>query len=175
MFSNITIELYSYFTVLYFRVIVNLPNNGKAFKMQLAAFLFNLRGKKNMAGSLRWFRYVDDSGNPFAIFADESNTELVNPVLLTSASVAGLQPLPKGVTPRSITLQDDSRDITRTAYVLTQERYGQINNALNFLLTPVNFSGVAADTPVSVILKNPEIQRRIPRNADTGLNDGDIP
>lgn len=128
-----------------------------------------------MSGSLRWFRYIDDSGNPYAIFADESNTELVNPSALTTASVAGLQPLPKGVTARSVTLQDDSRNITRTAYVLTQERYGQINNALNFLLTPLNFSGVSADTPVSTILKNPEIQRRIPRNADTGLNDGDNP
>lgn len=128
-----------------------------------------------MSGSLRWFRYVDDSGEPYAIFADESNTELVNPVALTGASVAGLQPLPKGIAPRYVTLQNDERTITRRAYVLTQERYGQINNALNFLLTPINFSGVSADTPVSTILKNPEIQRRIPRDADTGLNDGDNP
>lgn len=128
-----------------------------------------------MSGSIRWFAYQDDSDVSYAIRADESNTELVNLAPETSASVAGLIPLPKGVTPRSVTLEDSSGDISRTCYVLTPQRYAALNNAINFQLTPANFSGVSVATEVSVVRKNPEIARRQPRVADSGLNDGDNP
>lgn len=127
-----------------------------------------------MAGSRRWFPYTADNGNQYAILADESNTELVNLLADYQGSVAGLEPLPKGVTARFVTLANVSNTISRDCYILTPERYGALNNATNFLLTASNFSGVATDTPTSIVLKQPEISRRQPRQGDTGLVDGDI-
>lgn len=128
-----------------------------------------------MAGSLRWFRYLSDNLEAFAIFADESNTELINQVIDSQASVAGLKPLPKSVKPRYVTLANSSNTISRKCYVLNPVEYQGIDNATTRTLTPANFSGVSESTPVVVILKQPEISRRLPKDADTGLNDGDNP
>lgn len=128
-----------------------------------------------MAGSKRWFRYTRDDGGQAGIFLDESNTELVNLVADTTASVSALDPLPRGYTPRQIVLSDLSGNIKRTCVILTAARYAAISNATDFLLTAANFSGVSADTIVNPILKTAEKIRRQPKNADTGLNDGDNP
>lgn len=127
-----------------------------------------------MSGSRRWFRYVDDEGTAYAINRDESNTELVNLAADYNLGVAGLDPLPQGVKPRYVTLSSVSGEISRDCFVLTPTRYAALNTAINFLLTAANFSGVSSDTTVSLILKQPEISRRLPKNGDTGLNDGDI-
>lgn len=124
-------------------------------------------------GSRRWFRYVDDEGTARAVNRDESNTELVNIAADTGVSVAGLEPLPQGVTARSVTLSDISGNVVRECIVLTPERYAALNNSVNFLLTAANFSGVATDTQTSIVRKNPELSRRQPRVGDTGQIDGD--
>lgn len=126
-------------------------------------------------GSKRWFKYTRDDGVVNAIFADESNTELVNLVADTTGSVSALEPLPKGITPRQVVLSDSTGNITRTCYVLTPARYAALNGATDFQLTAANFSGVSADTVVNITLKTAEKVRRQPKNADTGLNDGDNP
>lgn len=93
----------------------------------------------------------------------------------TTGSVSALEPLPKGITPRQVVLSDSTGNITRTCYVLTPARYAALNGATDFQLTAANFSGVSADTVVNITLKTAEKVRRQPKNADTGLNDGDNP
>lgn len=126
-------------------------------------------------GSKRWFRYVSDDGVPRAVERDESNTELVNVAADVNASVAGLFPLPKGIKPRSVILESADGLISRECVILNPDRYNALNNATNFLLTAANFSGVAVDTPTSIVRKNPEIARRQPRTSDSGQLDGDNP
>ena len=58
---------------------------------------------------------------------------------------------------------------------MTLDRYAAANNTTDYLLTAANFSGVAADTFVYVVLKQPELIRRQPRIADTAQLDGDNP
>ena len=128
-----------------------------------------------MSGSKRWFRYTADSGVNYGIFADESNTELINTNANTTASVAGLTTLPKSIKPRFISLASIDGKVKRNCYVLSTTTFSALNSATDFMLTPANFSGVSADTLVSPILKFNEKARRQPRIFDTGLDDGDQP
>lgn len=128
-----------------------------------------------MAGSLRWFAYTRDDGTVNGVFLDESNTELTNLSTDTNISAAGLEPLPKGISPRYVILSDLSGNINRKAVILSQARYSALDSATDFQLTATNNSGVSATYTVSPILKNAETIRRQPRAFDTGLNDGDNP
>lgn len=125
-----------------------------------------------MAGSLKWFRYLADDNTPYAILADESNTEAVNTVLTTNASVAGLVPLPKGYTARYVTLETNDGTFKRKAYVLDPDRYAILNNTQVFQI-PLENSSTGAQ--VKIVLKQAEKLRRQPKDADTGINDGDNP
>lgn len=128
-----------------------------------------------MAYSRRWFRYSDDSGNDFAIQADESNVELINDVASTAANVNALNPLPKGIRPRSVYLQNPDGTIARKIPVLTQAQYAALNVGANYTLLANAFHGVQADTPVQIRRKDPELERRQPFTGDTQLIDGDNP
>lgn len=128
-----------------------------------------------MSYSRRWFRYLDDAGNPFAIQADESNVELINDVASTASNVNALNPLPKGIKPRKVYLQDPTGTIARVIPVLTQAQYAALNVGANYTLTANGFAGVQADTPVQIRRKDPELERRQPFTGDTGLIDGDNP
>lgn len=129
-----------------------------------------------MSGSKRWFRYVSDGGDVFAIQADESNTELVNQVADSNAIIpAGTGPLPKGFNARYVSLEDPTGNIKRKCYVLNATEYNGILNGASYTLTAAGNFGVGADTPVVVKIKQPEITRRQPFQGDTALIDGDNP
>lgn len=129
-----------------------------------------------MTGSKRWFLYTTDGGEDFAIQADESNTELVNPIGASGAVIpAGTLPLPKGVNARYVSLEDPTGSIRRIAYILTPTTYNTLTVNSPFTLTADGNFGVGADVPVLVKLKQPEIARRQPFQGDTALIDGDNP
>lgn len=125
-----------------------------------------------MAGSLKWFRYLADDNTPYAILADESNTEAVNTPLTTNAPVAGLVPLPRGYKARYVTLESSDGAFKRKAYVLDPDRFAIVNNTQVFVV-PVEGSATGVNT--RIVLKEAERLRRQPKDADTGLNDGDNP
>ncbi len=128
-----------------------------------------------MAGSLRWFPYIRDDGTVNALFLDESNTKLVNVSAATTGAVTSLDPLPKGYSPRYVDLEDSTGRIKRRCIILRPQDYAALNPAIDYQLTAGTFSGVSTDTVVNIVRKTAEKVRRQPKNADTGLNDGDNP
>ncbi len=129
-----------------------------------------------MAGSLKWFRYVSDAGDSYAILADESNTELVNTAAaLSQTGVATLPPLPRRWKPRAVRLRSANGLINRLCVVLTQAQYASLNGATDFALDST--AGAEADpgAQVSLSYKVPERLGRLPRLGDTGKIDGDNP
>lgn len=128
-----------------------------------------------MAGSLRWFRYLSDNGTSYGVLLDESNTELLNAPVVTDASPAGLNQPPKGLSPRSVTLESADGLVRRVAVILTQAAFAAISTATDYQLTAANFSGVAVDTVVNPVYTTAERFRRRPKRADTRQLDGDNP
>lgn len=124
-----------------------------------------------MAGSLRWFRYLDDSGTPYAIFLDESITELVNIAADTTAAIPTL-PLPKNVQPRFIRFDEPSGKVSRRAVALSLARYTALNGVTAILLGD---NDIDSGITMTVSSKTGEKITRIPRTADTGKDDGDNP
>lgn len=121
-------------------------------------------------GSQRDFDYVDDGGSVWGVRADESNVELVN-TAGTGAAVA-VDRLPRNVKPRYVEVTDITGTIKRKCIVLTLARFSALSGTSNFTL-PATDSNTG--TVVAVGLKQPEIERNLIKNFDTGLNDGDNP
>ena len=121
-----------------------------------------------MAGSRKTVAYVADDGNSYCISVDESNVEMI---MGASVPASASHPaLPKGVTPRKVRVQDETGLITRVIPVLTQARYNSLTGS-----TPLTLGAVDSDngTAVRVRTKTPEKNRFIPRDFDTGRQDGD--
>lgn len=55
-----------------------------------------------MAGSLRYFNYVDDADNQWAVLRDEGNTEAVNATGTTAAPAADTPVLSRAIEPRTV-------------------------------------------------------------------------
>lgn len=128
-----------------------------------------------MAGSLRYFKYVADDGQAYAIYRDESNIELFNTSGDAAASPAGLPALPQNMRPRYVLARDALRLVTRKAVILTPARFNAINGSTDFSID----SEAGADSDPGAVLnvtnKTGERIRRIPTSFDTGKTDGDNP
>jgi hypothetical protein len=124
-----------------------------------------------MAGSLRWFRYVADDGVPYAVFRDESNTEIVNLVADTSA-VIPTAVLPKNLIPRSIRYATPNGQATRDITVLTLARFTAING-----VTAITAGDGDIDSGFTFTVRSKKGEQitRIPTTADSGKDDGDNP
>lgn len=124
-----------------------------------------------MAGSLRWFRYVADDGVPYAVFRDESNTEIVNLVADTSA-VIPTAVLPKNLIPRSIRYATPNGQATRDITVLTLARFTAING-----VTAITAGSGDIDSGFTFTVRSKKGEQitRIPITADSGKDDGDNP
>lgn len=122
--------------------------------------------------SRRWYAYTADNGDVYAVNRDESNTELVSTTADANNVTAGTKPLPKGITARSVIVQNGVGQ-QKECTVLTQAEYADLATGDAFSGTVE--SGVAAGTSWVIVRKNPELERRQPFNIDTGLNDGDQP
>lgn len=122
--------------------------------------------------SSRYYPYIADNGTTYAIYRDESNTEMVSSAANAKNIVSGTLGLPKGWDARNVVVQNAAGQ-QKTCYVLTQAEYATIVTGQSFVGTVE--SGVAAGTSWVCVRKNPETQRRQPVTIDTGLNDGDQP
>lgn len=122
-----------------------------------------------MAGSKKYFAYQTDSGDVFAVLADESNTEAVNGStndLLANATVKYW--IPKNLkTRRAIYANSDgTRQIS--CVCLTQTIYNGVQSAVPSITDPIAGTGT-----LNLIRLEPERIRLLPVGEDSGLNDGD--
>lgn len=114
-----------------------------------------------MAGSMKWFTYITNVGDTFAVFADESNAELAGAATDLAGGASTLYALPRNVTPRYARYQDATRTITRNALISSPTGVPSTP-----IIDPV--SGASLDL-VSIVGE----QTRIVSGVDTGIIDGD--
>lgn len=120
-----------------------------------------------MVGSLKYFVYTTDRGTDFALLADESNVEAVAGG--TQDYVTGLDvpyTIPRNLTPRYAYYQDPAGLRTIKIPVLTQALYSGILTGAATITDPIGA------LILNLVRISPE-KIRLPRAADTGLNDGD--
>lgn len=120
-----------------------------------------------MAGSRRNFQYTADDGAIYLFNADESNIEAVNGVTANIAAGNVNNPgIPRNIRPRRCDYT--SVDGARTLRIIAATQ--AVFNA------PPNTIGdpFAAGENLTLVRVTPE-RRRLYRNIDTGLQDGDSP
>jgi hypothetical protein len=120
-----------------------------------------------MAGGLKWFRYLDDGGVPYAVFADKSNTVLANVSGDLNADIPTL-PLPKNVEPRYVRYKEAGGLVSRKVIILSIARFAAINGTTAILLGD---GDIDSGFTLTVSSKRGEKISRIPRTADTGKTD----
>lgn len=122
-----------------------------------------------MAGSLKFFEYTTDDDEVFAIFADESNVEAANGtgVDYTGTSTATYW-LPRNVEPRYAVYS--SADGTRNIKIpiMTTAIFSALLST-----TPTITDPIAGTGTLTLSRLVPQIVKRLPKSADTGLIDGD--
>ena len=121
-----------------------------------------------MAGSKKTVAYTADNGSQYCIKVDESNVEMI---MGAQVPASGAFPaLPKGTEPRKVRIEDITGRVKRVIPVLTQARFNELTGS-----TALTLGGGDIDnlTDVRVRTKVPEKNRFIPRNFDTGKDDGD--
>ena len=121
-----------------------------------------------MAGSRKTVAYAADDGNSYCISVDESNIELIMGAQVPANT--SFPALPKGTTPRFVRIEDITGKIKRTIPVLTQARWLALNGATALTL---GAGDIDSGTAVRVRNKGSEVNRFIPRDFDTGKDDGD--
>lgn len=121
-----------------------------------------------MAGSKKYFKYTTDSGDVFAVLADESNTEAVNGATGDYLASDALRYwLPKNVKPRRAVYSNVEHTRVITCICLTPSIYGGVQNNTNSIPDPIGTGNL------SLVRLEPERVRLLPAGLDTGLNDGD--
>lgn len=121
-----------------------------------------------MAGSRKTVKYTADNGSDYCISVDESNIEMI---MGAAVPADGAFPaLPKGTTARFVRVEDITGKIKRTIPVLTSARFTALTGATALTL---GAGDVDSGTDVRVRTKVAEKNRFIPRNYDTGKDDGD--
>lgn len=118
-----------------------------------------------MAGSLKYFRYLANGGETFAVQRDESNVEAVNTGAGIAVTPAEKYKLPSNVSPRSATYVSLDGLVRRKIIVLS----------------PTIFNALDATAPITdqtsgktLFLKFTEGEKlTLPTLGDTGLLDGD--
>lgn len=119
-----------------------------------------------MAGSMKWFVYTTDSGDDFAIFRDESNTEGINAGTQDYVTASTAQyALPRNVRARYIRMRSADGLVSRNIVALTTTIYNAILSDFNFVDGPSGKTLVVSEKVGERI--------RVPQAADTGLTDGD--
>lgn len=122
-----------------------------------------------MAGSKKWFVYTTDSGDDFALLADESNTEAVNAGTQDYVDGVSIQySLPGNVKPRAAVYQSTNGDRTIRCYCLTQTIYNGVLAG-----TPTITDPIAGTGTLTLIRLEPERITLLPIAVDTGITDGD--
>lgn len=121
-----------------------------------------------MAGSKRWFSYVSDTGQTWAVQLDESNTEALNGAA-AAVPAAAARPLflqPQGTRLRRVSYI--SADGLRTIFcvALTTAIYTAANTATPTIPSPIGTGTLAFRERIPERVKSP-------RWADTGQLDGD--
>jgi hypothetical protein len=121
-----------------------------------------------MAGSRKWFEYETDGGQVFAVNMDESNGEAVGNSDYTALSTAVFA-LPRNVVPRTARYTSSNPPYQRSIIVGTA---GTTTTDLPASITaPVE--GQATGVLLALASFQGERFNAIPREDDTGLNDGD--
>lgn len=123
-----------------------------------------------MVGSLKWFRYTTDKGDPFGVVADESNGELVGNTDFNEATDS-IYALPSNIEPRYLVYGSIDRLVTRKVLASTLAIYNAPPSPITFTYT--NGSGSTVTDAFSLVRKVPEKTRSVVP-FDTGLNDGDF-
>lgn len=121
-----------------------------------------------MAGSRKTVVYVADNGASHCISVDESNIEMI---MGAQVPASGAFPaLPKGTEPRHVRIEDITGRVKRSIPVLTQARFLELTGS-----TALTLGTGDIDNLVDVRVRNKiaEKNRFIPRNFDTGKDDGD--
>lgn len=122
-----------------------------------------------MAGSIKWFEYVTDSGATFAISMDESNGEAMGNTDYSDSSTVTFK-LPSNVKKRYARYSSDDGHHVRICPV--SDRQANVNTV------PASFTAQAVGISGGVVVKLREFVGErismIPRSEDTGLNDGDL-
>lgn len=121
-----------------------------------------------MAGSIKWFVYTTDSGENFALEADESNIEAFS-AATQDYPEQGTPPIfavPRNIRPRYAVFQSASGQRKLKVPVITQTIYNALNGT-STIPDPIN-----EGQTLTLSYKRPEVIT-VPRGNDTGLNDGD--
>lgn len=126
-----------------------------------------------MAGSLKYFRYVTDTGFPFGVLMDEDWGEVVSNADVAAASTEGLYGIPKNLKPRYAVYRSPSGRVVRNIVVCDSA-------ATTLDLPPIIViaadtgevsEGGAADNTLNLFSLVGE-RFRVIIGLDTGLNDG---
>lgn len=120
-----------------------------------------------MAGSLKWFEYITDGGEAFALFMDESNGEAIGNVDYTAASSAQFK-LPSNVTARFARYTSADGNYQRVIPISSTAIAAALPATID-----LEVAGQAGLVTMSLSIVKGEVFSPIPRAADTGLNDGD--
>ena len=121
-----------------------------------------------MAGSRKTVKYTADNGSDYCISVDESNIEMI---MGAAVPASGAYPaLPKGTEPRKVRVEDITGKVKRTIPVLTAARFVALTGSTALTL---GAGDIDSGTDVRVRTKVAEKNRFIPRNYDTGKDDGD--
>jgi hypothetical protein len=121
-----------------------------------------------MAGSMKTVVYVADNGSSHCMRVDESNVEMI---MGAQVAASGAFPaLPKGTEPRKVRIEDITGKVKRVIPVLTQARFNELTGATALTLGSGDIDSLV---DVRVRTKVPEKNKFIPRNFDTGKDDGD--
>lgn len=114
-----------------------------------------------MSGSIRWYNYISDGGQTYAIQADKSNVAAVNsatggttPASLPTAAV------PRNIKPRYALFSDTSGTIRRKVVLLTPADVAALTSTTNFVP-----QGETATVTITAIRGE---KASLPKLADTG-------
>jgi len=113
-----------------------------------------------MSGSLRYYNYVSDNGQTYAVLADKSNVAAVN---ASGAAAPGTLPtitIPRNIRPRYALFADTTGQIRRKVIILTPTDLAALTAATNFVP-----QGETATVTITSI-RGEKIN--LPKIADTG-------
>lgn len=113
-----------------------------------------------MSGSIRWFNYVSDNGQTYALQADKSNVAAIN---ASGGSAPGTLPniaVPRNIRPRYALFSDTTGTIRRKVPVLTPTDLAALTATTSFVPT-----GETATVTITAI-RGEKIN--LPKLADTG-------
>lgn len=121
-----------------------------------------------MAGSRKTVKYTADNGSEHCIMVDESNIEMIMGAQVPASGA--FPPLLKGMEPRKVRVEDTTGKIRREIPVLTAARFVALTGS-----TALTLGAGDPDSGTAVRVRNKiaEKNRFIPRDYDTGKDDGD--